>query len=43
MVDHIDLDNNTFSILFNKGTICDALLSKLFNSDYVHIYTSILI
>jgi hypothetical protein len=43
MVDHIHLDNNTFSILFLKGAISDALSSRLFNSDCVHIYTNELI
>jgi hypothetical protein len=45
MVDHIHLDKNTFSILFQKGTICSSLSIILFDSDCVHIYviTSILI
>jgi hypothetical protein len=38
MVDHIHLDKNTFSILFQKGTICGSLLFILFDSDGVHIY-----
>jgi hypothetical protein len=38
MVDHIHLDKNTFSILFQKGTICSSLLIILFDSDCVHIY-----
>jgi hypothetical protein len=38
MVDHIHLDKNTFSILFQKGNICSSLLVILFDSDCVHIY-----
>jgi hypothetical protein len=38
MVDHIHLDKNTFSILFQKGTICSSLLFIPFYNDYVHIY-----
>jgi hypothetical protein len=38
MVDHIHLDKNTFSILFQKGTVCGSLLFNLFNGDCVHIY-----
>jgi hypothetical protein len=30
LVGHIHLDKNTFSILFQKGTICDSLLDILF-------------
>jgi hypothetical protein len=40
MVDHNHLDNNTFSILFQKGTIYGSLLFILFDSDYVHIYVN---
>jgi hypothetical protein len=40
MVDHIHLDNSTFSILSNKGIICGALLIILFDSDCVHIYVN---
>jgi hypothetical protein len=43
MVDHIHLDKNTFSILFQKGTICSSLLFILFDSDCVHIYVNNLI
>jgi hypothetical protein len=43
MVDHIHLDKNTFSILFQKGTICGSLLIIVFDSDCVHIYVSKLI
>jgi hypothetical protein len=42
-VDHIHLAKNTFSILFQKGTICGSLLIILFDSDYVHIYVNKLI
>jgi hypothetical protein len=38
MVEHIHLDKNTFSILFQKRTICSSLLNILFGSDCVHIY-----
>jgi hypothetical protein len=37
MVDQAHLDKNTFSILFQKGTICSSLLFILFDSDCVHI------
>jgi hypothetical protein len=37
-VGHIHLDTNTFSILFQKGTICKSLLDILFDGDCVHIY-----
>jgi hypothetical protein len=37
MVDHIHLDKNTFSILFQKEQYA-ALLIILFDSDCVHIY-----
>jgi hypothetical protein len=43
MVDYIHLDKNTFSILFQKGTICGSLLIILFDSDYVHIYVNNLV
>jgi hypothetical protein len=43
MVDHIHLDKNTFSILFYKGALCDALLARLSNGGCVHIYTNELI
>jgi hypothetical protein len=43
MVHHIHLDKNTFSILFQKGTICGSLLNILFDSDYVYIYINKLI
>jgi hypothetical protein len=42
-VGHIHLDKNTFSILFQKGTICNSLLKILFDSDCVHIYVNNLI
>jgi hypothetical protein len=42
-VGHIHLDKNTFSILFQKGTICNSLLNILFDSDCVHIYVNNLI
>jgi hypothetical protein len=38
MVDHFQLDKNTFSILFQKGTLGSSLLIILFDSDYVHIH-----
>jgi hypothetical protein len=38
MVDYNHLDNNTFSILFLKGAICVALLSRLFSSNCVRKY-----
>jgi hypothetical protein len=41
--EHIHLDKNTFSILFQKGTICSSLLNILSYSDYVHIYVNNLI
>jgi hypothetical protein len=41
MVDHIHLDNNTFSILFQKGTICGSLLSILMIVT-VYIYMEII-
>jgi uncharacterized membrane protein (GlpM family) len=37
MVDHIHLDKNTFSILFQKWTICHSLLIIIFDSNCVHI------
>jgi hypothetical protein len=37
MVYHIHLDKNTFSILFQKRTICGSLVFNIFNSDCVHI------
>jgi hypothetical protein len=40
LVEHIHLDKNTFSILFQKGTICDSLLAILFYGDCVHIYVN---
>jgi hypothetical protein len=43
LVGHIHLDKNTFSILFQKGTICNFLLKILFDSDCVHIYANNLI
>jgi hypothetical protein len=43
MVDHIHLDKNTFSILFQKGTTCGSLLLILFDSDYVRYYVNKLI
>jgi hypothetical protein len=43
MVDHIHLDKNIFSILFQKGTICSSLLIIVFDSDCVHIYVNNLI
>jgi hypothetical protein len=43
MVDHIHLDKNTISILFQKGTIGSSLLIILFHSDCVHIYVNNLI
>jgi hypothetical protein len=43
LVGHIHLDKNTFSILFQKGTICSSLVNILFDSDCVHIYVSNLI
>jgi hypothetical protein len=42
-VDHIHLDKNTFSIIFQKGAICGVLLIILFDSDCVHIYINNLI
>jgi hypothetical protein len=41
LVGHIHLDKNTFSILFQKETICDSLLDILFDGDCVHIYVNI--
>jgi hypothetical protein len=38
LVEHIHLDKNTLSILFQKGTICSSLLNILSDSDRVHIY-----
>jgi hypothetical protein len=38
LVGHIHLDKNTFSILFQKGTICSSLIDVIFDSDCVHIY-----
>jgi hypothetical protein len=43
LVGHIHLDKNTFSILFQKGTICNSLIDILFDSDCVHIYVNNLI
>jgi hypothetical protein len=43
MVDHIHLDKNTFSILFQKGTICSSLLIILFDIDCVHVYVNNLV
>jgi hypothetical protein len=43
MDDQIHLDKNTFSILFQKGTICSSLLIILFDSDCVHKYVCNLI
>jgi hypothetical protein len=43
LVGHIHLDKNTFSILFQKGTIWNSLIDILFNSDCVHIYVNNLI
>jgi hypothetical protein len=43
MVDHIHRDKNTFSIPFQKGTICGSLLFILFYSNCVHIYVNNLI
>jgi hypothetical protein len=40
LVEHIRLDKNTFSILFQKGTICSSLLNILSDSDSVHIYVN---
>jgi hypothetical protein len=40
LVGHIHLDKNTFSILFQKGTICDSLLDILFDGYCVHIYVN---
>jgi hypothetical protein len=34
---------NTFSILFQKGTICGSLLFTLLDSDCVHLYVNNLI
>jgi hypothetical protein len=49
-VGHIHLDKNTFSILFQKGTICIYLFKSIYNhthilfdSDCVHIYVNNLI
>jgi hypothetical protein len=42
-VGHIHLDKNTFSILFQKGTICNCLLNILFDGDCAHIYINNLI
>jgi hypothetical protein len=42
-VGHIHLDQNTFSILFQKGTICNCLLNILFDGDCAHIYINNLI
>jgi hypothetical protein len=43
LVGHILQDKNTFSILFQKGTICNSLLDILFDGDGVHIYVNNLI
>jgi hypothetical protein len=43
MGDHIHLDKHTFDHSSYKGTICNALLTILFNTDYVHIYINKLI
>jgi hypothetical protein len=43
LVEHIHLDKNTFSILFQKGTICSSLLNILSDSYGVHIYVTNLI
>jgi hypothetical protein len=43
MDDHIHLDKNTFSLLFQKWTICGSLLFILFYSDWIHIYVNKLI
>jgi hypothetical protein len=43
LVGYIHLDKNTFSILFQKGTICNSLLDILFDGDCVHIYVTNLI
>jgi hypothetical protein len=42
-VGHNHLDKNTFSILFQKETICNSLLDALFDGDCVHIYVNNLI
>jgi hypothetical protein len=42
-VGHIHLDKETFSILFQKGTIYNSLLFILFDGDCVHIYVNNLI
>jgi hypothetical protein len=41
MIDHIHLDKNTFSILFQKGTLCGSLLFILLIAT-VHIYIEII-
>jgi hypothetical protein len=38
IVGHIHLDKNTFSILFQKGAICNSSLNILFDGECVHIY-----
>jgi hypothetical protein len=43
MVDHFHPDKDTFSILFQKGTICGSLLFIPFDSDCVHTYVNNLI
>jgi hypothetical protein len=43
LVEHIHVDKNTFSILFEKGTICSSLLNILSDSGDVHIYVTNLI